>query len=248
HGLRDRVGGNRRESRDRPAPPGFGGDAAVGRSVSSSPAVTSRRARRGRREPRCFHPAGSEVSLTGSALAGAREPEAAPRLRVEGPRLLSGGPAPPSPEAEVRHRGPRQWRRGRDDRVCGSSGQKRELHASPKARRTDLQALQIIQKEIWQFLAGAYQEQADQLTIPQRFQVGDSVWVRWHQLKNLEPRWKGPFVVLLTTPTALKVDSIAHWIHAAHVKFDTSVPESNQAMRWKAHHTPNPLKIRLSRS
>lgn len=111
-----------------------------------------------------------------------------------------------------------------------------------------LQVLQIVQKEIWQFLAGAYQEQADQLTIPHRFQVGDSVWVRRHQLKNLEPRWKGPFVVLLTTPTALKVDSIAHWIHAAHVKLATSVPESNQATRWKAHRTPNPLKIRLSRS
>ncbi|XP_063462309.1 uncharacterized protein LOC129398425 [Pan paniscus] len=44
------------------------------------------------------------------------------------------------------------------------------------------------------------------------------VLVKQHRQKTLEPRWKGPLQVLLTTPTALKVEGIASWIHYTHVK------------------------------
>lgn len=81
-----------------------------------------------------------------------------------------------------------------------------------------LQALYLVQHEVWRPLAAAYQEQLDRPVVPHPYRVGDTVWVRRHQTKNLEPRWKGPYTVLLTTPTALKVDGIAAWIHAAHVK------------------------------
>ncbi|KAL6083105.1 hypothetical protein STEG23_004263 [Scotinomys teguina] len=110
-----------------------------------------------------------------------------------------------------------------------------------------LQALQLVQKEVWKPLAQAYQEQLSRPVVPHPFQIGDSVWVRRHQAKNLEPRWKGPYTVLLTTPTALKVDGIAAWIHASHVKAAVRETESAEATSWTVRRTQNPLKIRLSR-
>ena len=112
-----------------------------------------------------------------------------------------------------------------------------------------LQALQIVQQEVWRPLAAAYQDQLDRPVVPHQFQIGDSVWVRRHQSKNLEPRWKGPYTVLLTTPTALKVDGIAAWVHASHVK--AAYPDEEpviRASRWKVQRTQNPLKIRLVQS
>ena len=58
-----------------------------------------------------------------------------------------------------------------------------------------LQALQAVQREVWKPLAAAYQDQLDQPVIPHPFRVGDTVWVRRHQTKNLEPRWKGPCIL-----------------------------------------------------
>ncbi|KAG6932810.1 hypothetical protein G0U57_020528, partial [Chelydra serpentina] len=48
---------------------------------------------------------------------------------------------------------------------------------------------------------------------------GDWVYVRRHHRKHaLEPRWKGPHQVLLTTQTAVKLSGIAAWIHASQCK------------------------------
>ena len=118
-----------------------------------------------------------------------------------------------------------------------------ELTNSPSLQ-AHLQALQTVQREIWKPLAEAYRDRLDQPVIPHPFRIGDSVWVRRHQTKNLEPRWKGPYTVLLTTPTALKVDGISAWIHAAHVKAATTPPIKPS---WRVQRSQNPLKIRLTR-
>ena len=86
--------------------------------------------------------------------------------------------------------------------------------------------------------------------IPHQFQPGDWVLVKRHRQGTLEPRWKGPFQVILTTPTAIKVDGIATWIHFAHAKavdpFSDLIGPSKTT--WTVDRTKdNPLKLTLHR-
>ncbi|XP_070933666.1 endogenous retrovirus group FC1 Env polyprotein-like [Macaca nemestrina] len=77
-------------------------------------------------------------------------------------------------------------------------------------------ALQKIHQEIWPKLKELYETSPP--PTPHPYQPGDWVLVKRHRQETLEPRWKGPLQVLLTTPTALKVKGIASWIHYTHVK------------------------------
>lgn len=112
-----------------------------------------------------------------------------------------------------------------------------ESHPS-QSLYTRLKALETVQREVWNRLAKAYKP--GDLQVPHQFQVGDSVYVRRHRAASLEPRWKGPYIVLLTTPTAVKVDGVAAWIHASHVK---PAPSPNPA--WKVEKMDNSLKLRV---
>lgn len=115
----------------------------------------------------------------------------------------------------------------------------------PSSLLIHLKALEVIRTQIWDQLKAAYTPGTT--AVPHGFQVGDKVLVRRHRTGSLEPRWKGPYLVLLTTPTAVKVDGIASWIHASHVKRAASQDEENHEDNWTVAATDNPLKLRLRR-
>ncbi|KAK1338559.1 hypothetical protein QTO34_019212 [Cnephaeus nilssonii] len=79
---------------------------------------------------------------------------------------------------------------------------------------------------------------------------GDWVLVKRHRRETLEPRWKGSYVVVLTTPTALKVDGVATWVHHTHVHpADPSAVQENFITRWSIDQDQrNPLKLKLRRA
>ena len=115
----------------------------------------------------------------------------------------------------------------------------------PSSLLIHLKALEVIRTQIWDQLKAAYTPGTT--AVPHGFRVGDKVLVRRHRTGSLEPRWKGPYLVLLTTPTAVKVDGIASWIHASHVKRAASQDEENHDDNWTVAATDNPLKLRLRR-
>ncbi|KAL6068324.1 hypothetical protein STEG23_002935 [Scotinomys teguina] len=81
-----------------------------------------------------------------------------------------------------------------------------DSYATSSSLQARLRVLQLIQNQIWKPLAEVYQSKAPVVAHP--FQIGDSVYVHRHQSRTLEPHWKGPYTVLLTTPTGLKATPI----------------------------------------
>ncbi|XP_011944313.1 PREDICTED: uncharacterized protein LOC105599028 [Cercocebus atys] len=122
------------------------------------------------------------------------------------------------------------------------------------------EALQKVQEEVWPRLRELYESRPS--PVPHPYQPGDWVLVKRHRQENLEPRWKGPFQVILTTPTSLKVEGLVPWIHHSHVKLidptadllgqnsgapqDLEAPEDPGA--WTIDRSKdNPLKLALHR-
>ncbi|XP_042653128.1 uncharacterized protein LOC122153833 [Tyto alba] len=70
-------------------------------------------------------------------------------------------------------------------------------------------------------------------------QPGDYVYVKSLTEKTLEPQWEGPFQVLLTTFTAIKIKEYSAWIHHTRVKKAHKSP-------WKVTQV-RPGRLRFSR-
>ncbi|XP_045853390.1 uncharacterized protein LOC123936937 [Meles meles] len=104
------------------------------------------------------------------------------------------------------------------------------------------------QQKVWPELRSLYETGPPQG--PHRYRPGDWVYVRRYQRQTLQPRWKGRYIVILTTPTALKVDGITPWVHYTHVPpADPHAVLKDFAPEWKSQpDKDNPLKLRLHRS
>ncbi|XP_078289383.1 uncharacterized protein LOC132674434 [Panthera onca] len=79
-----------------------------------------------------------------------------------------------------------------------------------------LRGLQRAHEDIWPRLRAIYE--VGPTPTPHQYRPGDWVYIKRHHQETLEPRWKGPYIVALTTPTALKVDGIATWVHHTYVR------------------------------
>jgi hypothetical protein len=61
----------------------------------------------------------------------------------------------------------------------------------------------------------------------------DWVWVKTPVRGSLDPQWEGPYHVILTTPSALKVAGLRPWIHHTHTR-----PTEDSGQEWRSRANP----------
>ncbi|EHB17156.1 Gag polyprotein, partial [Heterocephalus glaber] len=110
-----------------------------------------------------------------------------------------------------------------------------------------LKSLQLVHKDVWPKLKALYESGPP--PEPHCYRPGDWVFVQRYRQKNLEPHWKGPYVIVLTTPNALKVDGIASCIHYTHARpADPHTVLKDFIPLWQvSKDRDNPLKLKLHR-
>ena len=111
-----------------------------------------------------------------------------------------------------------------------------------------LRLLQWVHKDIWKWLEALHLTKPP--PEPHHFQPGDWVYVYGrHRSNTLEPHWKGPYSIILVTPTALKVDSISMWVYFSHVRPADPFTDIHEVLpQWRvSRHPDNPLKLKLQK-
>jgi hypothetical protein len=76
--------------------------------------------------------------------------------------------------------------------------------------------------------------------VPPVLQVGDLVYLKDTVTpSHLTQKWKGPFKVILTTPTAAKLAGFSFWVHVQNLKL--AIPQKNYQSLLTG-----PAKIKIS--
>ncbi|CAM5081495.1 unnamed protein product [Eretmochelys imbricata] len=106
-------------------------------------------------------------------------------------------------------------------------------YPSPRPKPNSQHAPPVLQRvnascELLPFAGASSLAEGTHLCCLSHSEPGDWVYLRHHLRKHaLQPRWKGPYQVLLTTQTAVKLSGIAAWIHASQCK--PAPPQGDQA-------------------
>ncbi|RMC20608.1 hypothetical protein DUI87_01460 [Hirundo rustica rustica] len=76
-----------------------------------------------------------------------------------------------------------------------------------------------------------------------KIQPGDKVLIKTWKETPLSPHWEGPFLVLLTTDTAVRTAEKG-WTHSSRVK---RIELQDSSPQWKITSTPGDLKLKIHR-
>lgn len=83
-----------------------------------------------------------------------------------------------------------------------------------------------------------------------RVQPGDWVMIKTWKEATLTPQWEGPYLVLLTTETAIRTAEKG-WTHASRIKGPVEIqdpgPEPESASEWQVIGSPGGLKLKIQR-
>ena len=69
-----------------------------------------------------------------------------------------------------------------------------------------------------------------------KFVPGDQVWVKDWKHDSLAPHWKGPYIVVLISPTAVKVAGVTPWIH--HMRLKRACHADPEDAEWTTQQDP----------
>lgn len=79
------------------------------------------------------------------------------------------------------------------------------------------------------------------------YHPNELVIIKRHRKETLEPSWKGPYIVILTTPTVVMGNGVPVWIYHLHANSEDYALETTWDL-WKAvAHPQNPLRLRIQK-